>query len=144
MTGRKIPNHTAERKTAAYFVSVVYRLVNKLSFLQRVVSLEKPQARAVVPTKTETFPQQSLAASAECWLSFSLSALAALWHKTSQSRLFKRTKNAGVVLGNSGKIDSPYQPPCSRGLGGKTYVSECWAMSNNKNTVVEGESKTLY
>ena len=75
---------------------------------------------------------------------FCFSALAVLWHKTSQSRLFKRTKNAGVVVGNIGKIDSPCQPPCSRGLGGKTYVSECWTMSNNKNTVVEGQSKTLY
>ena len=116
-------------------------LDSSICFLQRVVSLEKPQARAVVPTRTETFPQQSLAASVD---SFCFSALAALWHKTSQSRLFKRTKNAGVVVGNIGKIDSPCQPPCSRGLGGKTYVSECWAMSNNKNTVVEGESKTLY
>lgn len=75
---------------------------------------------------------------------FCFSALAALWHKTSQSRLFKRTKNAGVLVGNIGKIDSPCQPPCSRGLGGKTYVSECWTVSNNKNTVVEGQSKTLY
>ena len=39
----------------------------------------------------------------------------------------KGQKNAGVVVGNIGKIDSPCQPPCSRGLGGKTYVSECWA-----------------
>ena len=75
---------------------------------------------------------------------FRFSALAVFWHKTSQSRLFKRTKNTGVVVGNIKKIDSFCQPPCSRGLGGKTYVSECWAMSNNKNTVVEGQSKTLY
>ena len=31
-------------------------LDSSICFLQRVVSLEKPQARAVVPTKTETFP----------------------------------------------------------------------------------------
>lgn len=49
-------------------------LDSSICFLQRVVSLEKPQARAVVPTKTETFPQQSLAASAECWLFLFLSS----------------------------------------------------------------------
>lgn len=104
-------------------------------FLQRIVSLAKPQARALVPTITDTFPQQSSTTGAGCWTFLFLRSRGALTQNMPITGAFKTRKKSRRRSATFCRLKQRKTGRQPHSLGGKTLISREQSNHYNVNEV---------